>query len=413
MGIHNFAIDLIEESGVAANWDGSNGFTDGEQLLGTPPEKDLGFPYVSVFGSAIDAQMWAYSWHAYLVSKKTYAPYIDRGKPAPTHNEWANYLKWAAHQCNANILQFRADSLDIANEGNIEVAVTENRQRKNLYYHGVVLTGPGEPLRIHDSKHPWTEHIIDGRTFWKRLPVFDGLTNARIAIIGGGETAAAIVVALLRHSPTCSIDLINRHGTVYTRGESFHENRLYTSPATWCQLDEIDKEDFIRRTDRGVFSVAAKHAIDRAEKVSVLTGNVIDLQPHGRCVTLRLKRLSRELSYTYDYVIVAIGFDFASLLELLPAHVRPVEHIRSIRRHVDYHLRIALRITSPGDQALPPPTVCNIHYPAVAMLSQGPGFANLSCLGTLSDRILSAYLPDEKKNEWLCHSEELRQQQEA
>jgi mycobactin lysine-N-oxygenase len=35
-----------------------------------------------------------------------------------------------------------------------------------------------------------------------------------------------------------------------------------------------------------------------------------------------------------------------------------------------------------------------IHVPALAGLVHGPGFANLSCLGRLSDHVLSAYLQD-------------------
>jgi len=40
-------IVVLEKNNVAAHWSGEYGFTDGKQLLGTPPEKDIGFPYVS------------------------------------------------------------------------------------------------------------------------------------------------------------------------------------------------------------------------------------------------------------------------------------------------------------------------------------------------------------------------------
>ena len=33
-----------------------------------------------------------------------------------------------------------------------------------------------------------------------------------------------------------------------------------------------------------------------------------------------------------------------------------------------------------------------LHFPMLAGMRQGPGFANLSCLGRLSDRILSSYV---------------------
>ncbi len=40
-------ITILERKEVAANWSGKNGFTHGLQPLGTPPEKDIGFPYES------------------------------------------------------------------------------------------------------------------------------------------------------------------------------------------------------------------------------------------------------------------------------------------------------------------------------------------------------------------------------
>jgi mycobactin lysine-N-oxygenase len=36
---------LIDREGVAANWSGAAGYTDGRQRLSTSPEKDVGFPY--------------------------------------------------------------------------------------------------------------------------------------------------------------------------------------------------------------------------------------------------------------------------------------------------------------------------------------------------------------------------------
>lgn len=35
---------LIDRGAVAGNWSGRQGYTNGLQRLGTPPEKDVGFP---------------------------------------------------------------------------------------------------------------------------------------------------------------------------------------------------------------------------------------------------------------------------------------------------------------------------------------------------------------------------------
>lgn len=41
---------LIDREGVAGNWSGAAGYTDGRQRLSTPPEKDVGFPYAHTWG---------------------------------------------------------------------------------------------------------------------------------------------------------------------------------------------------------------------------------------------------------------------------------------------------------------------------------------------------------------------------
>ena len=96
---------VVDEIGVAANWTGQNGYTDGRQLLGTPPDKDVGFPYSSDHwgptNHAVNQSMLYLSWDAYLMTgagedAMTYASWIDRGRPQPSHRQWADYLVWVA-----------------------------------------------------------------------------------------------------------------------------------------------------------------------------------------------------------------------------------------------------------------------------------------------------------------------------
>src|SRR5690242_609813 len=47
VGLSAPRIVIVDYKGVVANWSGQFGFTDGRQLLGTRPEKDIGFPYAS------------------------------------------------------------------------------------------------------------------------------------------------------------------------------------------------------------------------------------------------------------------------------------------------------------------------------------------------------------------------------
>ena len=404
LGYIDIETTIYEEHGIAANWDGTNGYTDGKQRLGTPPEKDIGYPYKSIFGEEVSSSLYDFSWASHLVSNGSFGRYVDRGKPHPTHDEWAGYLKWVASRADIKFRLERVVEFGPAKNNSFYVQSIRDRAIQRDFYHGVILTGPGRPIKVAGSDHEWNENIVDGRVFWQRLAVFSQLSDARIAIIGTGETAAGIAVTLVQRAPNVHIDIINRHGTLYTRGESFHENALYTDSERWRELDEIDREDFIRRTDRGVFSVESKRIIDQATNIEILTGNVTNIEQHGRVVEVDLERRGKKKRYSYEKVIVAIGFDPLSPLELLsrtstqlPGEdaVTRKELDRRIRRCIDFHFRIPI----PFDRTDIPYSNC--HVPNLGALAQGPGFPNLSCLGSLSDRILSAYLDPENET-WVC-----------
>lgn len=44
VGLDSPRVVLIDRSAVAGNWSGRQGYTSGLLPLGTPPEKDVGFP---------------------------------------------------------------------------------------------------------------------------------------------------------------------------------------------------------------------------------------------------------------------------------------------------------------------------------------------------------------------------------
>ena len=44
LGLGSLDVVLIEQRAVAADCRGTDGWTDGERHLGTPPKKDIGFP---------------------------------------------------------------------------------------------------------------------------------------------------------------------------------------------------------------------------------------------------------------------------------------------------------------------------------------------------------------------------------
>ena len=232
---------------------------------------------------------------------------------------------------------------------------------------------------------------------------FQHAKSLKVAVIGGGESAASVIHTLLemaKHDgPTFTIDLINRHAAIYTRSEGYSENQWFSNPKNWAyELDEESREELIRRSDRGVFSPAVQEEIRQSDSVSTVPAHVLGVEKAPRGVRLRMAygKIGKPKSEVYDKVIVALGFDPWSMLNLLPARFRPKttnrsklkEFYRTIERNVDKHLCLDFSYVPRMDKK-----EFLVHLPAVLALAQGPGFPSLCCLGHLSDRILSRYLP--------------------
>ncbi|HXE92612.1 MAG TPA: lysine 6-monooxygenase, partial [Gaiellaceae bacterium] len=65
VGLDAPEVVLVDQSAIAGNWSGRQGYTNGLLALGTPPEKDVGFPYPDSWGAAsalVTAAMAEFSW---------------------------------------------------------------------------------------------------------------------------------------------------------------------------------------------------------------------------------------------------------------------------------------------------------------------------------------------------------------
>ena len=406
LGYPPIRVVVIEQEMVANNWRGKGGFTDGKCFLGTPPEKDVGFPYNSQYGIKVDKAMLAYSWQAFKMEWKrtAYGDWVDRGRPHPEHQEWASYIDWVFRSAPPDDLM-RGEVVQVVPAGGkLEIKI---RDRKRIEIaDGIVFTGPG-PAKLMANLPSNTQDIFDGRSYWHNLGSFKDTTEATIALIGGGETAASIALSLLDlmaadRGPVFNIHIINRNGAIFTRGESFRENRMFTHPPDWQKLDQVNRQEFIKRTDRGVFSVAAQMRLNQAERVTVMSGRVIGITRiatrFGKIkLAVDMARGKPPAPYRklYDKVIIARGFNAFHALELLPTNVRPVyqtdEEKLALELNIDEHLRIPF-----ASAPEPPSEEPNVHMPMIAGLAQGPGYPNLSCLGHLADAILSNYITPPK-----------------
>lgn len=409
---------IVDSKGIVAHWSGRFGFTDGRQLLGTRPEKDVGYPYASTCWGFHDedkeivGEMQQFSWQSYLIHTGKYLDWIDRGRTRPTHGEWSCYLQWVATRIAFDVVHAEVRSIVLSEDGKrwqLDCRSTVDDADLTVEGDGLMITGPGTPITIEGQPagHP---RVMDGGSFWLHVEDFARLrVTARIplhiGVIGTGETAAAIVIALLSAcKEKAFVEVISPNGVLYSRDEGFEENRLFSDPdaklahlrgghkheLSWLRMNERDRREFLRRTDRGVFSVYAMEEVNRAENVRSVMGTARRMQATEECVFVDMEYDGEVERDTYDYVIVAIGFNALWFTNLFrgPTNEQLAGATGSFDRATTERVideDLSIRGFEP-----------RLHLPMLAGVAQGPGFPNLSCLGLLSDRVLASYATRER-----------------
>lgn len=374
---------VVEAQAVGGNWLPSGGWTDGRHRLGTSPEKDIGFPYRSTWarGSnrAINEAMMAYSWTSFLIDQGTYAEWIDRGRPSPEHHVWAKYLQWVAARIDFQLVLGTVRSVAAAASGWLVTAVNGDGVSTDIHADALMITGPGRSEKAL-AKHP---KVLSVAEFWdlagkRKLPV-----SSRAAVIGGGETAGSALDELVRHG-MLSISVISPMATIYTRGESYFENSLFSDPIKWGSLSIEERREVIRRTDRGVFSVRVQDSLIADNRVHHMQGRVVRVADHGDGVALTLRNEMRpDQSHPFDLVVDATGGQPLWFLDLFDANASDLLELA-----VGGRLTQARIESSIGYDLAVSGLDAKLYLPNLAALAQGPGFPNLSCLGELSDRVL-------------------------
>lgn len=386
---------LIEKNHVAANWSGDFGYTNGEMKLGTSPEKDVVFPIEIDIGDhdlnqRIQKRLLQFTWTSFLVETKEFSDWVDRGRPAPCHRTWANYLQWIADQLqpHVQIIAAHVTSIDLSTDESMWELKCKNIQQP-IKADRLMLTGPGS-TRLDFIKGEQTQlpkNTYDLESFWSSLQNKTLNTTGRLAIIGAGENAASILLALAQYSPGITVDVISPKGFISTRSENFYENQMYSQPDrnNWSDLEIADRVDFIERTDLGVFSGFAMSLLNEQRRHTIIPGRVINLKSTNSAVHLTLSYAQKSFDKIYDTVILASGFDQVATLKSYLAPRALLKLQKTVGKVLNQTTIMASIQSDLSIKNMEP----KLHLPMLASLNQGPGFANLSCLGRLSDRIVT------------------------
>jgi mycobactin lysine-N-oxygenase len=180
-----------------------------------------------------------------------------------------------------------------------------------------------------------------------------------------------------------------------SRGESFLENRVFADPddVHWDRLDPQARRDFVKHADRGVFDAGIIASLAGDGQSSFQLGRALHAgcAAEGEAVTLEYESPDGVVAAEFDYLVNCTGFDLlAQLRGLFADEVKAVVEREAGQiwdtppgTEVPIGRALELRGLSP-----------RLHIPGLGGLSQGPGFANLGCLGLTANRVLQPLLPE-------------------
>jgi mycobactin lysine-N-oxygenase len=388
LGVPAPDVVVVERAGVAANWQAIGGWTDGQHRLGTSPEKDVGFPYRSSLvprrNAELDERMMRHSWQSFLIDIGHFAEWVDRGRPAPTHRRWSQYLNWVADNIGMTVVSGEVTEIGVDDDQTAWMLQTDD---DTVRADAVMVTGPGQAEK---SILPGNPRVLSIAQFWHRAAAQELITAERVAVIGGGETAATMLNELFRHRVS-TITVISPQVTLFTRGEGSFENTLYSDPTHWSGLTLSERRDAMNRTDRGVFSARVQEALLADDRIRHLRGRVAHAV--ARDERIRLTLLSdtgaerSETVHGFDLVIDGSGANALWFVPLLAPDALDMLELGLGRPLTGESLQESI-----GDDLAVRGVIPKLFLPGLAGLNQGPGFPNLSCLGLLSDRVLAADL---------------------
>lgn len=241
----------------------------------------------------------------------------------------------------------------------------------------VIVTGFGS------SSQSTMPNCLTMDNFWRTPSKDQRFFGKRVVLIGGGETSASIARCLVERTIPAELTIVSPLETVYSRGESFLENSRYTNPKDWTRLSESQRRDFIRRTDRAVYSQGVQNVLTSRGSHTHVSGRIIKVNPTSDGSLVFIQQEDGVTSLDADFVIDARGGNplwfFPLLGERLAVALQGSSgdggSLADVERKIQFDLSM---------EGAPFP----LYIPNAAALSQGPGFPNLSALGRIASRIV-------------------------
>lgn len=309
-----------------------------------------------------------FSFLNYLHLHRRLIDFINLSTFYPCRMEYNDYLRWVAshlaHKCSYGEEVIAVEP--VVDGQRIELLKVRSREAhgtEHVRHTRAVVVGTGGTPRIPPvfknlRDEPRLFHHAD---YIKKMAAWSGNSNSalRVAVVGGGQSAAEAFIDLHNNRPEARIHLILRAAALRPADDSPFVNEIFSPAYTdmLFNLSELERERLIRENYNTNYSVVDLSLIEQIygifyrQKVSgihrhellcrrTIENCVADRQ--GVELTLHDYATGERAQHRYDLIILATGYERTShrrLLAPLAEYLGDFTVDRNYRLHADERLQ--------------------------------------------------------------------------
>lgn len=300
------------------------------------PEADMQISFLKDLATLRNPSS-AFTFLNYLKERDRLHHFINLKTFYPSRHEFNDYLTWAAAKL-AHRVQYDSDvtevKLSAANKQLLEVSYRHQGQPQTASTHRLVIACGGKPfLPFAACDH----RVWHSSTYQSNIQAFKSRKQEplTICVLGGGQSAAEILLNLHTHFPQANIMNIQRGFGFKPADDSEFANEIFFPQQVdnMFSLDKHSKQQFLtnfKNTNYGVADAALitqlyrlryEDQVNGTNRLQILTRtNITSVKPDEKQLLISLTHHDKPIKA--DLLILATGFERNGL----PAALQPLSH---------------------------------------------------------------------------------------
>ncbi|GGB60664.1 SidA/IucD/PvdA family monooxygenase [Deinococcus soli (ex Cha et al. 2016)] len=256
--------------------------------------------------------------------------FINLGRSSAYRLEFSEYLTWARRKLPQQMVRFHREVLRIEEDARGEGLCVHYRQQDTgeegqVRARSVILgmgKVPSVPVPIPDHLQ---DRAIHSHQFLQHLPRFPRATPLQVVVVGGGQSAAEVILHLHEHLPHCTVTSVQRRLNFEAADDSPFSNQVFDPAATNAfyqtpaalrpsLLQAVRNRNYAavsRRTLHQLFEQMYFDQVQGAPRIRLVNQTeAARLSGQGQQVTLHTTHLptGQRHDLTADVVIFATGY---------------------------------------------------------------------------------------------------------